>query len=220
MNAIIRVSRSTGLRAGALLLCGLLAACGGEEEGPPPEGTTPTTAEAQAPAEAPEAPEGPAEAPADDGPCPASTGLTIANLGGSPHLDGVDAAFVPTSAFADVTLDRSADFVFTSYAFEADPQFGISAPTGDPEAPDGGLIFQISIQAAGDALAPGEFTEEGAAGGRVTTNSMYHGSSRIVPMVDHSLELTEITEEHVCGVISSADGSFPGVSGRFKVDRE
>ena len=130
------------------------------------------------------------------------------------------AEFVPTSAFADVTLDNSADFVFTSYQFEADPQFGISAPTGDPEAPEGGLIFQVSVQAADDALVPGEFTRDGAAGGRMTTYSMYHGSSRIIPMAEQTLEITEITAEHVCGIITAGDGSFPGVNGRFKVDRE
>lgn len=198
----------------------MLAGCGGEEEAeaPPAEAPPAATAEAQAPAEAPA--EAVAEAPADDGPCPASTSLTISNLDRSPHLDGVAAALVPTTSFADVTLGSSAAFVFASYEIAPDPQFGISAPTGNPDAPEGGVIFLIDIQAAGDALAPGEFTEEGAAGGRVTTNSLYHGSSRVIPMEDHNLEITEITDEHVCGVISSSDGSWPGVSGRFKVDRE
>ena len=195
-------------------ICLVAIACGGEEEAAPETPEEPA-AETETPAE-PEA-EAP---PADDGPCPAETALTIANLNGSPHLDGVEAAFSPTSGFADVTMDKTASFVFTSYEFEADPQFGMSAPTGNPDAPEGGLIFQITIEAAGDALAAGEFTEEGAAGGRVSTNSMYKGSSRIVPMVDHSVELTEITAEHLCGTITAADGSFPGVSGRFKVDRE
>ncbi len=203
-------------RTSILALVALFAACGGEEEAATeaPATEAPATegeGEAETEAEAP---------PADDGPCPAATSLTIANLNGSPHLDGVEATFEPTSGFADVTLDKTADFVFTTYEFPEDPQFGMAAPTGNPDVPDGELIFQISIEAAGDALAAGEFTEDGAAGGRVSTNSMYRGSSRIIPMVDHSLELTEITAEHLCGTITAAEGSFPGVSGRFKVDRE
>ena len=204
---------------GALLLCTALAACGGEEEeaaeGPAAGEEEAPVAEAESPTE-PEA-EPP---PADDGPCPESTSLTIANGGGSPHLEGVEPTFEPTSAFADVTMNESASFVFTSYEFEADPQFGMSAPTGNPDAPEGGLIFQIAINAAGDSLAPGEFTEDGAEGGRVTFSSMYHGSNRVLPMEDYSLELTEITDEHLCGTITATEGSFPGVSGRFKVDRE
>lgn len=214
-----RNALENGLRTGALLLCGVLAACGGEEtEAPPAE--APPAAETETATPEPETAAEVEEMPADVGPCPAATGLTIAHTDRSPHLDGVAAAFAPTTGFADVTLNQSASFVFTSYAFEADPQFGISAPTGNPDAPEGGLIFQISIQAAGDALAPGEFTEDGAAGGRVTTNSMYHGSNRIIPMEDHSLVITEITDERVCGTISASDGSFPGVSGRFNVTRE
>lgn len=204
--------RSTSRMLLCLCLCSLFAACGGEEE-------TEASAETPAAANEPAAEEEVEPAPADDGPCPASTSLTLQGLDRSPHLDGVAAAFAPTTGFADVTLGRSADFVFASYAIEADPQFGLSAPTGTPDVPEGGLIFQISITGDASDLAVGEYAEENGEAGRVSTTSMYRGSSRIVPLADHRVRITEIADDHLCGEIVPEEGaSWPAVSGSFRVD--
>jgi hypothetical protein len=132
----------------------------------------------------------------------------------------MEAAFAPATAFADVTLNRSASFVFASYEIEAHPQFGMSAPVGDPAAPEGGLIFQIRIDNP-EELANGEYTDDGeGAAGRVSFTSMYRGGNRILPLADHTVRITEIADEHLCGEIVPAEGAnYPTVAGRFKVDK-
>lgn len=200
-----------------LLLVLGLAACGGEEEAEA-ETETEETSEAAAGGDSEGQEAAPAE-PADDGPCPSATALTIGGIDRSPHLDGVSGSFTPTTAFADVTLGRSADLVFASYTIEADPQFGLSAPTGNPSAPDGGLIFQISITGDSENLGNGMYAEEDGEAGRVSTTSMYRGSNRIIPLADHTVRITEIAEDHVCGEIIPEEGaSWPAVSGQFRVD--
>lgn len=197
----------------------LLYACGGEE--PAESSETPAAGEAseQAPAAAEEPAPVAEAAPADDGPCPSATTLTLGGIDRSPHLEGVDAVLTPATSFADVTLGQSADLVFASYTIEADPQFGISAPTGNPDAPEGGLIFQVSITGDGDALAAGEYRREDGEAGRVSTQSMYRGSNRIVPIGDHRVQITEMTDDHVCGEIVPEEGAnWPTVSGRFRID--
>jgi len=202
-----------------VLLVLALGACGGEEEASESETETETSAEGEAAGGGDDEVPAADQPPADDGPCPSATALTISGIDRSPHLDGVAPAFAPTTGFADVTLGQSASFVFASYTIEADPQFGMSAPTGNPNAPDGGLIFQISISGEGESLGNGTYAEENGEAGRVTTTSMYCGSSRIIPMADHTVRITEITEDHVCGEIVPAEGaSWPAVSGSFRVD--
>ena len=200
-----------GLLLAALLVLG---GCDDSEEATPSPETTadnPPVAE-ETPAE--ETPE-----PAADEPCPTETSLTLGAIDRSEHLAGMDANFAPTSAFADVTLNRSASIVFTSYEFEADPQFGMSAPVGDPGAPEGGLIFQIRVDAP-ETLANGEYDSEGEGAGRVSFTSMYRGSDRILPMADHTVRITEVADDHICGEIVPAEGAnYPTISGRFKIDK-
>lgn len=185
----------------------------GEQAAETSGGTEGTAAGEQATAEGTAADEQAAEPAEPAGPCPDATALT---------LNGVDGVSLspPTTQFADVTLNRSASFVFTSYTLEPDPQFGLSAPVGDPHAPEGGLIFSINVDSP-ETLANGTYTEDGEnAPGRVSFTSMYKGSDRILPLGDHTVNITEIGEDHICGEIVPAEGAtHPTVSGRFKVDK-
>ena len=193
-----------------------LAGCGGDDEAESEASSEGAAAEGAA-TETPAAEQPPAAAPA--GPCPAATALTIHGVDRSPHLDGVATAFAPTTAFADVTLGRSADLVFASYTIEASPQFGMSAPTGNPNAPEGGLIFQISVTGDSNDLAIGEYAEENGAAGRVSTTTMYRGSSRVIPLADHRVNITEMTDDHICGELIPEEGAtWPSVSGSFRID--
>ena len=200
------------------LVC-VLAACGGNEETTGTESTETETTEntAETTAENTAAPETPPE-PA--GPCPAATSLTLSGLDRSPYLEGAGATIAVSTGFADVTLNSSTSLVFATYTIEADPQFGLSAPTGVPDVPEGGMIFQLSLDPSGD-LAAGVFNEDGeGAAGRVSHESMYRGDHRINPLADHTVTITEVTDEHVCGEIAPEEGaSWPGVSGTFKLDR-
>jgi hypothetical protein len=157
-------------------------------------------------------------AAADAGPCTVETALTIS---GSTVADG---ALDVISEFADVTLDETADLVFASYSIDEDPQSGLSAPVGDPGAPSGGVIFQFSLFAGVDkTLGTGTYASNDEAEPRITTISLYAGSERINPLGDHTVTITEYTDDAVCGEIAAvgetALQSFPTVTGRFNVPR-
>ena len=173
------------------------------------------------------------------GPCAAESALTISNS------DGLDGPLDVVTGFADVTLDSTADLVFADYEIEEDPQFGLSAPVGDPGAPDGGSIFQVTLTAgSAEILEPGDFPEQGPESaldspGDITDPdadipsvppsiafvSLYNGAERILPLGTHAVTLTEIDETQVCGTITGsedasdlqADG-FPIVTGDFVID--
>ena len=56
--------------------------------------------------------------------------------------------------------------------------------------------------------------------------SMYRGPERILPLGDHSVTLTEITDQRLCGVIEADSGAsdlqvdgFPTVTGPFAIER-
>lgn len=148
------------------------------------------------------------------GPCPSETTLEILNS------EGLDGEMDIVTEFADVTLGESADLVFATYEIEEDPQFGLSAPVGDPGAPDGGLIFQVSLDGDGEIVA-GEYPDDDDAAARISFISMYNGSERINPLGDHTLTITEITEEQICGEITGVGEtdlqSFPYLEGTFVV---
>jgi hypothetical protein len=157
-------------------------------------------------------------AAADDGPCPAATELTITGS------DTVDGPLEVVTEFADVTFDESADLVFASYEIPEDPQFGVSAPVGDPLAPEGGVIFQVSLFAGVEqVLEPGEYVDDDEAEPRITFISLYNGSERINPLGDHTVTITEYTEDHICGEITAVGEtelqSFPIIQGRFVTER-
>jgi hypothetical protein len=183
-------------------------------------------------------------------PCPDET---VLNLENAEDLTGFSGAPVDVSTgpidvvtdFADGT-SGNATLVFADYTIDADPQFGLSAPVGDPQAPDGGLIFTVSITTGGEgdlavgdyrALEPGEgavsspadLTDPDASipdiSPSVNFQTLYLGSERIL-IGDHSVTLTEVTEDRLCGEITGdtltnelqVDGQ-PIVTGRFVIDR-
>ncbi len=207
---------------------------GADKEKPKAEGTEKAGADKEAEGEADK--EAGAEADKDEaaetekpaeptGPCPVKTELTLNNIDRSPHLEGFTGPIIPEGTyFANVSMGKSASLVFAEYTIEAG-QFGMSAPTGDPEAPEGKIILSASLGDAGDALANGPYTDKGTEDegsvGRLQTITMYRGGNRIVPLGDHTITLTEVTEEHICGEISAVGDtalqSFPYVTGRFKL---
>ena len=98
----------------------------------------------------------------------------------------------------------------------------MSAPVGNPDVPEGGIIFRASIHASGQ-LAVGEYTRDANDLGRMTHISVYHSSGRINPLGQHTIVITEITDEHICGEINGVGETelqrFPTLSGRFRLDR-
>jgi hypothetical protein len=209
----------------------LLAACGGDDGDESSTAASSTTAE---------------------GPCPAESDLELSNSAAATGIDGdpvgrADGPIPVLTGFADVTLDENADLVFADYEIAPDPQFGLSAPVGDPGVPEGNLFFSISITMAGEgtldtieyrALDPGEGAVESPADltdpnasipdldPHVNFTDLYVGSQRIIPLGSHTVTLTEITEQRLCGEITAdtdandlqVDG-FPVVEGRFVIDR-
>jgi hypothetical protein len=178
------------------------AACSDDESSDPP---TPEEEAAQI-------------AAADAGPCTVETALTIS---GSTVADGT---LEVISEFADVTLDETADLVFASYSIDEDPQVGWSAPVGDPGAPTDGVIFQFSLFAGVDqTLGTGNYPSDDEAEPRITTISLYAGSERVNPLGDHTVTITEYTDDALCGEIVAVGEtdlqSFPKVTGRFNVPR-
>ena len=158
------------------------------------------------------------------GPCPTKTALTLNNIKSSPHLDGATGAISEGSFFANVSMGKNGSLVFAEYTIERG-QFGLSAPTGDPKAPEGKIIFAMKIGEAAEGLVVGDYNKEGkdADGivGRLEHISMYRGSKRVVPLGTHTLTVTEINEKHICGELKAigdtALQTFPYVTGRFNI---
>ncbi len=77
----------------------------------------------------------------DVGRCPDETTLEVVNADAARGADGAEVAMEEgpvdvVTAFADGS-GGNASLVFADYEYEADPQFGLSAPVGDPDVPDG-----------------------------------------------------------------------------------
>ena len=155
----------------------------------------------------------------DDGPCPDVTNLVIAGTAREDYYEDIDGPIPAGTAFADVSLGSSVDVVVASFEMEPDPQFGLRVPVGVPSLPDGGFMFRFSIHS--QALAPGEFTEDESEAGRMSHISLFHSSGRINPLGDHTIVITEITEDHFCGEITGVGETslqrFPTISGRFNL---
>lgn len=185
------------------------------------------------------------------GPCPTETMLELVNgeaaVGFSGEPLGLASGPIDVATeFADASGEGGADLVFATYEIPEDPQFGLSAPVGDPGAPAGSLYFNISITTGGDgALGVGDYRAlepgEGAIGSpgditdpdasipdvppSVNFEILYEGPERI-SIGDHSVTLTEVTDTRLCGEITGdtrqtdlqAQG-FPVIDGPFIIDR-
>ncbi|MEL7208832.1 MAG: hypothetical protein AAGK32_11485 [Actinomycetota bacterium] len=223
---------------GAALVAILLAAsCGGDDGGDDADSAATTAGnEATTTTEA--------------GACAAETSLQVVNAQSASGFSGddvdLDGSFDVVTEFADASGEGGAGLVFADYEIPEDPQFGLSAPVGDPEAPEGGLFFNVSITTGGEGAidvgeyralepgegaisSPGDITDPDASipdvPPSVNFESMYLGPERIL-IGEHSVTLTEVTETQLCGEITGdagqsdlqADG-FPVVEGTFVVDR-
>lgn len=149
--------------------------------------------------------------------CPSETLLVVSGS------QGIDGELELVTAFADVTLDQSADLVFATYEIPEDPQFGVSAPVGDPEAPPGGVIFQLTLVTQEDVLPMGDYPEDGTSPTRIAFVAMHNGSERILPLGEHTVTITDYSDERICGEITAGAGggaqSFPVVEGTFNLVR-
>lgn len=188
---------------------------------------------------------------ASAGGCPDATALEVVNGGSARGTtgDAVELADGPVdvvTSFADGD-GGDATFVFADYEVEADPQFGLSAPVGDPEVPDGGLIMVISITTGGEGdLVPGQYGDLAPGEGAVESpgdltdpdatipdvpasvnfEALYLGADRIIPLGEHSVTLTEVTDSTLCGELTGDTGEtqfqsdgFPVLSGTFVAER-
>lgn len=209
--------RNRKLIPAALVTAGLLlAACGGDDD----ESAADTTAASETTAVGTDTTvtEEPAETTttaAEDG-CPAETVLEI-NNGATAGL--TDGPVADIEVFADWS-DPTVDLVFSSYPFPEDPQFGLSAPVGVPDVPEGAYLFELSLFAGVDkTLEPSVFVDDDAAEPRIQFIDLSFGSERILPLGDHQVTITEITETEVCGTIDGSGDtalqSFPFVTGAF-----
>ncbi len=222
----VRATRlSTALLVAALLLTG----CGGSDDADTtaPESTAaPTDApdgdEAPTPQQVPEEPDDECRndlvvtgSEDDDG--PVSVAMAIADDGPHP-ANTVDSDSILSGAIA-------------TYELEADPQFGLGIPVGVPDVPDDGLIYVFTLtltDTAGTIAAGSTFTDaaegEGDATGRIANHGLYSGTSgRINPLGPTTIEINEITDEWVCGTITSVGETdiqtFPTLNGTFAAER-
>ena len=180
------------------------------------------------------------------GGCEDETSLEVVNAASATGFsgDGVDlgdGSFTVVTEFSDASGEGGADLVFADYQIAEDPQFGLSAPVGDPEAPVGGLFFNVSITTGGEGVldvgeyralepgegaisSPGDITDPDASipdvPPSVNFESMHFGAERIL-IGDHSVTLTEVTDTQLCGEIAGdpAQNDAPVVEGAFVIDR-
>ena len=240
------MGRSGWARKAAALAALTLAAAacgsdGGDDAGPVDDTTVETSA---ATTDA-----GEADDPA--GGCPDETTLEVVNADAARGADGAEVALEEgpvdvVTSFADDS-GSSASFVFADYEVEADPQFGLSAPIGDPEVPAGGLIMVITISTGGEGeITAGEYRALGTGEGAVESpgdltdpdatipdvppsvsfEALYLGADRVLPIGVHSVTVTEVTDTALCGELTGdtgetelqADG-FPVLTGTFVAER-
>ena len=128
-----------------------------------------------------------------------------------------------------VDYDHNLEFAIATFQIEKDPQFGYGIPVGVPEVPEGEFYLSVSVysdEVIGDGMT---FTEETTTGttvspsdGEINFYSAYYGSERLLPG-DPVVEITELTDDYVCGSITSTTDTslqtFMGVEGTFKLDR-
>lgn len=224
--------RATRLLPATLAVAALLlAGCGGGDDDPAADPPPPTT---EGGTSAPDD-TGETSAPADDvaevGAC--TNDLAVA---GSDADDGpveVAMAITDDGPHPDNTVDSDGYLsgAIATYELEADPQFGLGIPVGVPEVPADGLIytFTVSLEDAEDTIAAGDtFTDTAGdtedTTGSIANHGLYSGTSgRINPLGDTTIEITEITDEQVCGTITAVAEteiqSFPTFTGTFTADR-
>ena len=240
-----QVRRTLGVAVAAVLIVAGAAGCG--DEGGDEDGASGTEATAATSADDTTG----TTAATDGGGRPDETTLEVVNADAARGADGAEVALEEgpvdvVTAFADDS-GSSASFVFADYEVEADPQFGLSAPIGDPEVPDGGLIMVVTISTGGEGeITTGEYraleTGEGAVDSpgdltdpdatipdvppSVSFEALYLGADRILPTGEHTVTLTEVTDTTLCGELTGdtretelqADG-FPVLMGTFVAER-
>ena len=89
-----------------------------------------------------------------EGPCPEGTEVVIHGTNREERYPNIDGPLMHGTEFADVTLGSSVELLFASYELTPDPQFGLSAPVGIPDVPEGGIVLVYAFKA--DAAAPHE----------------------------------------------------------------
>lgn len=245
-----QVRRALGVVVAAALIMAGAAGCG--DDGVDEDGASGTEATAATSAgDGTDTTEAETDSDEDPGGCPDETTLVVVNADAARGADGAEVALDEgpvdvVTAFADGS-GGDASLVFADYEYEADPQFGLSAPVGDPDVPEGGLILVLSITTGGEGdLTTGEYgpleTGEGAVSSpgdltdpdasipdvpaSINFEALYLGADRILPIGEHTVTLTEVTDTTLCGELSGdtgeselqADG-FPVLTGTFVVDR-
>lgn len=244
-----QVRRALGLAIAAALIVAGAAGCG--DDGGDEDTAASTEATADSTAAAGTDTTGAGDPDEAAGGCPDETTLEVVNADAARGGDGAEVALDEgpvdvVTAFADGS-GGDASLVFADYEYEADPQFGLSAPVGDPDVPEGGLILVLSITTGGEGdLTTGEYgpleTGEGAVSSpgdltdpdasipdvpaSINFEALYLGADRILPIGEHTVTVTEVTDATLCGELTGdtgetelqADG-FPVLTGTFVVDR-
>ncbi len=125
--------------------------------------------------------------------------------------------------------DQNAAFLITDYEVEPDEQFGYAIPQPGTEVADGGLELNLSIFAPHEPIASGmEFVSQTADGvdsadGEINFQSLFFGSERLGPLGDHTLTVTEVTDEKICGELTGMSETdlqeLTAINGTFVADR-
>jgi hypothetical protein len=165
------------------------------------------------------------------GPCPSETSLTVtgnADYAGPFDVEWGLADDGPGFLNGD---DNSMDLAFASFDIPESDQFGIEIPTAGPDdPPEDGLYMSVSLQKIDgvigadqtfiDQLLYDEAPE--TADGEINFIVVQQGTERLL-LDDIEVTLTELSEQTVCGTITSSDTSdiqdLSGVEGEFVVDR-
>jgi len=125
-----------------------------------------------------------------------------------------------------VDYDATLEVLLAEHVLEKDKQFGYSIPVGVPTVPAEKVYVNFRLTATNGTITAGQTfvgsTSKTKADGTITTHSMYVGSNRLLPG-DLLITITEITDDYVCGTISTTTKTdlqtFVGIEGSFKVTR-
>lgn len=221
--------RTTLLAVGTVVLLGL-AACGddGDDEaatGGDEASTTTTAADGDTDGTAAE---GGTEAAACE------NALEIVNAQAADIAGLEDGPVDVVTAWADegphpdntVDYDTTLAGMLSESEIPVDPQFGYSIPVGTPTLSEGTLYLSFDLSVPDGAVEAGQrfvaSTSEETADGSIDFYAVYVGAERLLPG-DATITLTELTDEVVCGEITTATDtdlqSFVGIEGTFRLDR-
>lgn len=211
----------------------LAGACAQDSEN---AGTTTTAPADVAGASTTTAPADSTTTTAEVGAC--ETNLQVVNTAAA-ELEGLeDRDLEPVSVLADegphpantVDYDSTLEVAFSEVELLEDPQFGLGIPIGAPEnleADD--LYVSLSFFNRDEAIAVGQTFidqlsyDETLHDGELNSILAYYGPDEGLLLGDTSVTITEITDEMVCGEISTVTRTdlqtFIGFEGTFAADR-